>query len=225
MSRINQQWFKYMTYLPGGTDSVRAFLLELSRTLDLARTISNLNITPERAREILAGLLPSSVEESADLKSDALKEVSEGKGGGGGKVDASSLYTAYVDGASRGNPGIAGAGVFIIDSDGKPFKRLKKFLGSVTNNVAEYSALIVALESAERFGIKRLSVRADSELVVKQVKGLYRVKSPDLKPLFERVRALLGSFDFFEIAHVRRDLNAEADRLANEAIDTRVPLP
>ncbi len=209
-----------MARLPEGTDLVRAFLLELSGTFDLALTISNLGITPEKARDILAGLVPASAGE-LPVKSNAIGVAEAEKVCESHKVDASGRYTAFVDGASRGNPGTAGAGVLILDPDGNPFKRLKKFLGSVTNNVAEYSALIVALESAHRFGIKRLSVMADSELVVKQVKGLYRVKSPDLRPLYERVMALSSSLIFFEIAHVRRERNAEADSLANEAIDTR----
>ncbi|MBE9528200.1 MAG: ribonuclease HI family protein [Proteobacteria bacterium] len=234
-----------MARTPDSTDLVRAFLLDLSCTLDLARTIKNLDITTESAREILGSLVPapqssgSAASSSAVSHSEAYSlvasdatadidatEVEDGDTATctAGAPSATGLYTAFVDGASRGNPGLAGAGVFILGPDAKPYKRLKKFLGSATNNVAEYSALIAALESALRFGICRLRVRADSELVVKQVNGLYRVKSPDLKPLYEHVMELAAKFDSFEIAHVRREGNAEADQLANEAIDTRPDL-
>lgn len=225
-----------MARTPNSTDQVRAFLLDLSCTLDMALTIENLGITTERAREILGGLQPvpsassalsrpesySSVAADATAELDATEvEDADTASDTADTASATGVYTAFVDGASRGNPGLAGAGIFILGPDGKPYKRLKKFLGSATNNVAEYSALVTALESALRFGICKLRVRADSELVVKQVKGLYRVKSPDLKPLYTRVKELAAKLDFFEIAHVRREGNAAADQLANEAIDTR----
>lgn len=225
-----------MAHTPDSTDQVRAFLLDLSCTLDMALTIENLDITTERAREILGGLVPvprssaassrpesySRVAADASADIDATEvEDSDMALSADGAVSATGVYTAFVDGASRGNPGLAGAGVFILGPDGKPYKRLKKFLGTATNNVAEYSALVTALESALRFGICKLRVRADSELVVKQVKGLYRVKSLDLKPLYNRVKELAAKFDSFQIAHVRREGNAAADQLANEAIDTR----
>jgi probable phosphoglycerate mutase len=227
-----------MARTPDSTDQVRAFLLDLSCTLDMALTIENLGITTKRAREILGGLQPvsqppapsasSRPEAYSRVASDATAELdatevedSDTAPNTAGTASATGVYTAFVDGASRGNPGLAGAGVFILGPDGKPYKRLKKFLGSATNNVAEYSALVTALESALRFGICKLRVRADSELVVKQVKGLYRVKSPDLKPLYNRVKELAAKLDSFEIAHVRREGNAAADQLANEAIDTR----
>jgi len=227
-----------MARTPDSTDLVRAFLLDLSCTLDLARTIKNLDITTESAREILGSLVPapqssavSHSEAYSLVASDATADIDATEVEDGDTApstaeapSATGLYTAFVDGASRGNPGLAGAGVFILGPDAKPYKRLKKFLGSATNNVAEYSALIAALESALRFGICRLRVRADSELVVKQVNGLYRVKSPDLKPLYEHVMELAAKLDSFEIAHVRREGNAEADQLANEAIDTRPDL-
>ena len=200
---------------------IRAFLQELSCTLDLTHTMTLLDITPDRVREILGAMVPASDPPAWPEESMAASTATDEKPEKKHKVDSLGLYTSFVDGASRGNPGLAGAGIYFIGPDGKPFKRLKKFLGSATNNVAEYSALIVAVESAIALGIKRLRVRGDSELVVKQIKGLYRVKSPDLKQLYERVTELVRSFDSFEIGHVRREGNAEADALANEAIDTR----
>ncbi|HEY3160391.1 MAG TPA: ribonuclease HI family protein [Vicinamibacterales bacterium] len=125
---------------------------------------------------------------------------------------------AYVDGGSRGNPGPAGYGVHIEQDDGTVVE-LKESLGLTTNNVAEYSGLIAALRWAASHGISRLHVRADSELLVKQMRGEYRVKSPGLQPLFEQARALARQIGDVTFEHVRREFNKDADRLANEAMD------
>ncbi|MBE9531251.1 MAG: ribonuclease HI family protein [Proteobacteria bacterium] len=127
----------------------------------------------------------------------------------------------FVDGASRGNPGLAGAGAIIKDSDGAVIGELRRFLGMATNNIAEYEALILALEEAQSLGCSSVSVFADSELVVKQIKGIYRVKNEGLKGLYAIATKLITQFSSFKISHVRRELNSEADRLANEAIDQR----
>ncbi|MDR3685396.1 MAG: ribonuclease HI family protein [Coriobacteriia bacterium] len=125
-----------------------------------------------------------------------------------------------TDGGSRGNPGPAGAG-FVIERDGEIVCRGGRFLGSVTNNVAEYEALIWGLEnvSAMRFG--SVTVYADSELLVKQVNGQYRVKNEGLKPLFARALRLLRGFASFKVAHVRREFNKDADEMANQAMDAQ----
>jgi len=125
---------------------------------------------------------------------------------------------ANVDGGSRGNPGPAGYGVHIEQDDGTVVE-LKESLGLTTNNVAEYSGLIAALRWAASHGISRLHVRADSELLVKQMRGEYRVKSPGLQPLFEQARALARQIGNVTFEHVRREFNKDADRLANEAMD------
>ena len=125
---------------------------------------------------------------------------------------------AHVDGGSRGNPGPAGYGVHIEQDDGSVVE-LKESLGLTTNNVAEYSGLIAALRWAAAHGISKLHVRADSELLVKQMRGEYRVKSPGLQPLFEQARALTRQIGDVTFEHVRREFNTEADRLANEARD------
>lgn len=125
-----------------------------------------------------------------------------------------------TDGGARGNPGPAGAG-FVIHVDGETVCGAGRFLGSATNNVAEYEALIWGLENVQALGFREVSVRADSELVVKQIRGEYRVKNAGLKPLFLKALALLRSFEAWDIAHVRRADNAEADALANEAMDAR----
>lgn len=125
---------------------------------------------------------------------------------------------ANVDGGSRGNPGPAGYGVRIEQEDGT-IVELKEAIGLTTNNVAEYSGLIAALRWAAANGVSTLHVRADSDLLVKQMRGEYRVKSPGLQPLFEQARALARRIGNVTFEHVRRELNKDADRLANEAMD------
>jgi probable phosphoglycerate mutase len=133
--------------------------------------------------------------------------------------DSASAWLANVDGASRGNPGPASYGVLIRRPDGSEVLRLKKYLGVTTNNVAEYYALLTALDYAISHGVARLRVRSDSELLVRQMQGHYKVKSASLKPLYEQARKLAAQLAYFSIEHVPRELNAEADRLANEALD------
>jgi probable phosphoglycerate mutase len=127
--------------------------------------------------------------------------------------------TAYCDGGSRGNPGPAGYGVLIEDLDGQKLAELSEYLGKTTNNVAEYSALLGALEWALREGRSRLRVVADSELLVKQIQGRYKVASPDLRPLYEEAKRRVARLDGFRIEHVLRGKNQKADRLANAAMD------
>ena len=127
--------------------------------------------------------------------------------------------TAFCDGGSRGNPGPAGFGVYIEDEQGAKVAELSEFLGIRTNNFAEYSGLLAALEFALRYEHSRLKVISDSELMVKQIKGQYKVKSPDLRPLYEEAKRRIAGLDFFQIQHVLRNKNREADRLANEAMD------
>jgi len=125
----------------------------------------------------------------------------------------------YIDGASRGNPGESGAGIVIKDGKGRIFK-LRQYLGRATNNQAEYRALLLALKASRELG-QSIKIFSDSELLVKQLKGSYRVKSKGLKPYFDEVRSLLKGFSSWEIAHIPREQNREADALANEAINTK----
>jgi ribonuclease HI len=129
------------------------------------------------------------------------------------------VYTAHVDGASRGNPGPAAYAMILYAPDGKVLFELGKYLGRETNNVAEYRGLIAALDYAASHSIARLRIRSDSLLLVQQMKGLYKVKSPDLKPLFDQASKLARGLEYFVIEHVYRESNREADRLANEALD------
>ena len=125
---------------------------------------------------------------------------------------------ANIDGGSRGNPGPAGYGVRIEQSDGTILE-LKEFLGSCTNNVAEYSGLLAALRWGADHGVGELRIRSDSELLVKQMRGEYRVKNPGLLPLYDEARALMRKIGRVTFEHVRREFNTDADRLANEAMD------
>jgi probable phosphoglycerate mutase len=126
---------------------------------------------------------------------------------------------AYIDGGSRGNPGVAGYGVAVQDENGEPVAGLSQPLGIRTNNFAEYSALIGALKYALANGYDGLRAYADSELMVRQINGVYKVKSPDLQPLFREAKALISKLKSFSIHHVPREQNREADRLANLAMD------
>lgn len=131
----------------------------------------------------------------------------------------SGTLVLHTDGASRGNPGPAGAGVVITTERGEVLVERAVYLGRVTNNVAEYRALLVGLEEAEALSPQRLTVKMDSELIVRQLNGRYRVKSPDLWPLHRRAREILGRLGPVEVVHVRREHNRAADQLANQAID------
>ncbi len=128
-------------------------------------------------------------------------------------------FTAHCDGGSRGNPGPSGYGAVIEDPQGRIVARLAQFLGIQTNNYAEYSGLLAVLKWANENGTKRLRVVSDSELMVKQMKGQYKVASPVLRPLYEQARRLAGRLEKFEMRHTLRGGNQEADRLANEAMD------
>jgi len=126
---------------------------------------------------------------------------------------------AHSDGGARGNPGPAGYGVVIQDNAGQNVAALSQYLGHQTNNFAEYQGLIAALEYALQHGPKALQLISDSELLVRQIKGIYKVKSPTLKDLHSRAKELIAQLDWFSIGHALREHNQEADRLANEAMD------
>jgi ribonuclease HI len=157
---------------------------------------------PERSR-------PSRAEPDTTQKSDA--------------ADALPLkgLTIYTDGASRGNPGEAGAGVIIYDRQGTIVKKIKASLGTTTNNVAEYMALIIALKEAVRLKADALQLFSDSELMVRQLKGIYKVKDRKMQALAAEARKLLSNFIRYDIVSVPRAQNREADKLANLAIDEK----
>ena len=131
------------------------------------------------------------------------------------------LITVEFDGGSRGNPGPAGIGIVLRAQDGTPLITLGRFIGRATNNTAEYQALIVGLQKAHELGAKKLLIRGDSELIIKQMKGEYRVRHPELKPLHEEATHLIHQFKEAKLEHNLRHKNALADKLANLAMDKK----
>lgn len=132
---------------------------------------------------------------------------------------------AYTDGASRGNPGDAGVGVIVRDEEGKTLFSTRGYIGKATNNVAEYTALLILLQHIRTWECRHLVVHSDSELMVRQINGTYKVKDAVLKKYHRQVRQLLAGVSFtFELRHVPREMNAEADDLANSGIDARQPV-
>jgi ribonuclease HI len=131
----------------------------------------------------------------------------------------SGWISAHCDGGARGNPGPAGFGAVVQDASGEVLAELSEFLGIQTNNFAEYSGLLAVLDFALKHGHPRLRVVSDSELMVKQIQGAYKVKSPGLKPLYDEARKRIARLEAFEIAHALRHKNKDADRLANQAMD------
>ena len=125
----------------------------------------------------------------------------------------------FTDGASQGNPGQSAIGAVIRDGQGRVISRISRRIGHATNNQAEYTAIIAALEEASRLGAEEVEVRADSELVVKQLNGQYKVKKATLRPLYQKVVRLIGSLEAFTITYIPRTQNREADRLANKALN------
>jgi phosphoribosylglycinamide formyltransferase-1 len=133
--------------------------------------------------------------------------------------DARYDVIAYIDGASRGNPGPAAAGFILTDSTGNRLSAKAFFLGQTTNNIAEYTALIKALEAVEEIGAKNLTVFSDSELLVRQINGTYKVKSDQIRPLFQQATDLLAQFKGYEVQHIVREKNKQADKLVNQALN------
>ena len=127
--------------------------------------------------------------------------------------------TVHVDGGSRGNPGPAAIAAVLSDENGEVIDSAGAVIGRATNNVAEYRALLFGIERAAALGATDLDLVGDSELIVKQVRGEYKVKDPNMKPLHAAVKSALADFESWSIRHVKRHLNAEADRLVNESLD------
>jgi ribonuclease HI len=161
--------------------------------------------------------------ETAERFLDSIKTYLARRDGTRSPARKGLRLTAVSDGASRGNPGEAACGVIITDADGEELLRRGKRLGVATNNTAEYHGVILALELAQALGASELVVKLDSELVVKQLRGEYKVKNASLKPLAERARELIETFDHFDLIHVSREQTKEADKLANAELDGREP--
>lgn len=127
--------------------------------------------------------------------------------------------TVNVDGGARGNPGPAAVGVVVRDESGKIIEERGETIGKATNNVAEYKAMLLGIERAREIGADEVELIGDSELIVKQIQGKYKVKNAGMKPLHAQAKEALAGFDSWSIRHVKRELNADADRLVNEALD------
>lgn len=175
-------------------------LLDFIRTHEpLAATRRRFGLTRERIEEMLA----------------------PGRAGGSGHGRRKRVRV-YCDGASRGNPGPAGAGAVVTDPTGAVVARVGRFLGEATNNVAEYQGLLLGLAKARELGATEVEIVADSELLVRQIDGAYRVKHPNLRPLHAEVMEALQAFERWSARHVPRERNAEADTMSNRAIDERM---
>ena len=169
-------------------------------------------------RALAEGLDPAQVLQRFGLTSDHLQNIFQEVADYYYNLEE-GVWSLYFDGASRGNPGPAGAGVVLVDPYGEVAVRNLEYLGQTTNNVAEYRGLLLGLKMAQNLGIKKLQVFSDSELLVRQLNGSYRVKKPHLLTLWQQAQRELQQFETVEITHVPRELNYQADRLANQAID------
>jgi len=182
-------------------------LLAIAEHETLERTCAALRgLTLEAARKLLRGAARQLQQEKLPLP--------EAKVPGAGRA-----IRVYSDGAARGNPGPAGAGAVLTDSAGNVIARLGRYLGRQTNNVAEYEGLLLGLKHARELGYREVEVRADSQLLIRQLKGEYAVRHAGLKPLHAEALRVLRSFDRFDLQHVPREENALADEMSNRAID------
>lgn len=198
------------------TDRQIAHLIR--KHLDVARLLAE---HPELTRpELDAFWVRHALNDLAPPSSDRTGDLFAQGAAGGGNAPGKALV-ARCDGASRGNPGPAAIGVMLLEPNGTPVRRIGETVGETTNNVAEYRAVIRAAEEALRLGAARLTLLLDSELLVFQLRGVYKVKAPHLRPHHERALALLGQIGQWEVRHVPREQNAAADQLANEALDAR----
>jgi ribonuclease HI len=178
------------------------------------------DLSPKRVRKILTEtvkiLAPQKEKKSEPHSQGSLWH--DGEKAWTGKLAGQTLQL-FSDGASRGNPGKSGAGIAILNDQGDELVGASKYLGQCTNNEAEYLALLFGLEKCAEFGSGRIKAHLDSELIVKQIRGEYKVKHPNLKPLHLKTLQKLSGFASFRITHVRREKNSRADELANRAID------
>jgi len=182
-------------------------LLAIAEHETLEKTCASMpGLTRETAQKLLRGAARQLQQEKLPLP--------EGKAPAAGRA-----IRVYSDGAARGNPGPAGAGAVLTDSAGNVIARLGRYLGRQTNNVAEYEGLLLGLKHARELGYREVEVRADSQLLIRQLKGEYAVRHAGLKPLHAEALRLLRGFDRFELQHVPREENALADEMSNRAID------
>jgi ribonuclease HI len=201
------------------THDPRAVLEALAASLDAGDVLSRF---PGLAREQLRGI----VREAAGRLPRAATRLTATAATPAASAAAAGVagtwpeeVIAHVDGGSRGNPGEAGAGVYFQDRAGAPLQSISRYIGRATNNTAEYQALLIALARAREAGVKHLRVFSDSELLVNQVNGRYRTTVPHLQQFLQEAIRLMREIGRVDVAHVRREMNKEADALANEAMD------
>jgi ribonuclease HI len=175
----------------------------------------------ESAEDLDAAMNESKVERDRKKKERVVTAAAEREAERA--VEARPVRTRlFTDGAARGNPGPAGAGAVIISAEGHVVAKIGKYLGETTNNVAEYTGLILGLKRAKAMGLRELEVLADSELVVKQLTGEYQVKADHLRPLHDEAKALMKGFDVIDLRYIPREENEAADEMSNRAIDLRL---
>lgn len=198
------------------THDPRAILEALAASLDGAEVLARF---PGLAREQLRAIVHDAAERLPKRpRPAALPAAGELHGVTAGTPWPVEVM-AHIDGGARGNPGEAGAGVYFQDLHGAPLERIARYLGHATNNTAEYQALLIALARAREAGVRHLRVFSDSELLVNQVNGRYRTKVPHLQQFLQEAIRLMREIGRVDVKHVRREQNAEADALANEAMD------
>ncbi len=204
------------------THDPRAVLEALAASLDAAEVLSRF---PGLAREQLRGIVRDAagrLPRAATRSTAAPTAVAASPASAAGAVAWPAEVMVHIDGGSRGNPGEAGVGVFFQDRSGAPLQSIARYIGRATNNSAEYQALLIALARARDVGVKHLRVFSDSELLVNQVNGRYRTTVPHLQQFLQEAIRLIREIGRVDVAHVRREMNKEADALANEAMDNRV---
>jgi len=197
----------------------RAVLEALAASLDAVEVLARF---PGLDREGLRAIVAAAAARAPGPGRTAPAEAAAAPPAGG--TDPRSWpkeLVAHVDGAARGNPGEAGAGVIIRSASGAVLDRIARYLGRATNNTAEYQALLIALARAREAGAERLRVHSDSELLVNQVNGRYKTRQPHLQQFLQEAIRLMRGIPHVDVTHVRREMNADADALANAAIDNR----
>lgn len=182
---------------------------------------ATLRAFPALSRERLQKVLEEVADRLETVAADAVGPMApEGVSSPGTKTF--SRLRVYSDGAARGNPGLSGAGAVLVEPSGQVVDRIGKFLGTQTNNYAEYMGLLLGLKRARELGVNEVEVFADSELMIRQLGGRYQVKSPSLRPLYEEALRLLNGFTRVKLVHVPREMNTAADEMSNRAIDERL---
>jgi len=196
----------------------RAVLEALAASLDAGEVLSRFpGLAREQLRGIVreaAGRLPRAASRSTSVPATASPSAAAA-----GAAVWPEEVTVHIDGGSRGNPGEAGVGVYFQDRSGAPLQSIARYIGRATNNTAEYQALLIALARARDAGVRHLRVFSDSELLVNQVNGRYRTTVPHLQQFLQEAIRLMREIGRVDVAHVRREMNKEADALANEAMD------